>query len=64
MNSAQRHQAAALELRERKRTIDLLARAEHEELDAAWSGLASKPDVHPVRGTARAIRDMSRVLAR
>ncbi len=50
MNSAQRHHAAALELRERRRTIDLLARAVHEELDAAWSGLANKPDVHPVRG--------------
>jgi alpha-D-ribose 1-methylphosphonate 5-triphosphate synthase subunit PhnG len=50
MNSAQRHQAAALELAERKRTTDLLARAEHEELETAWNGLEAKPDVHPVRG--------------
>jgi alpha-D-ribose 1-methylphosphonate 5-triphosphate synthase subunit PhnG len=50
MNSAQRHEAAALELRERKRTTDLLAKAERQELDAAWSALESKPDIHPIRG--------------
>jgi alpha-D-ribose 1-methylphosphonate 5-triphosphate synthase subunit PhnG len=50
MNSAQRHEAAALELRERKRTTDLLAKAEREELDAAWTTLESKPDVHLIRG--------------
>jgi alpha-D-ribose 1-methylphosphonate 5-triphosphate synthase subunit PhnG len=50
MNSAQRHEAAALELRERKRTTDLLAKAERAELDAAWIALESKPDIHPIRG--------------
>lgn len=50
MNSAQRHEAAALELRERKRVTDLLARADLEELQAAWSALANKPEVQPVRG--------------
>jgi alpha-D-ribose 1-methylphosphonate 5-triphosphate synthase subunit PhnG len=50
MNSAQRQEATALELRERKRRIDLLARAEREELDAAWDALDSKPSVQLVRG--------------
>ncbi len=50
MNSAQRQEAAAIELRERKRTTDLLARAEREELDAAWNALAARPTVQPVRG--------------
>jgi alpha-D-ribose 1-methylphosphonate 5-triphosphate synthase subunit PhnG len=34
----------------RKRTVDLLARAEPAELDAAWQALADKPVVQPVRG--------------
>lgn len=50
MNSAQRHEAAAQERRERKRTADLLARADRDELDAAWDALPEKPAVQPVRG--------------
>ena len=50
MNSAQRHEAAAQQARERKRTADLLARAERAELEAAWSALSDKPAVQPVRG--------------
>jgi alpha-D-ribose 1-methylphosphonate 5-triphosphate synthase subunit PhnG len=50
MNSAQRHEAEAMEMRERKRVTDLLARAEREELDAAWEALLEKPAVQPVRG--------------
>jgi alpha-D-ribose 1-methylphosphonate 5-triphosphate synthase subunit PhnG len=34
----------------RKRTVDLLARAEPAELDAAWQALADKPVVQPIRG--------------
>ncbi|KWV41461.1 phosphonate C-P lyase system protein PhnG [Rhizobium altiplani] len=34
----------------RKRVIDLLARAERQELLAAWDKLAEKPAVQPVRG--------------
>jgi alpha-D-ribose 1-methylphosphonate 5-triphosphate synthase subunit PhnG len=34
----------------RKRTVDLLARAERQELDAAWQALDGKPVVQPVRG--------------
>ncbi|MGO4565830.1 phosphonate C-P lyase system protein PhnG [Rhizobium sp. 2YAF20] len=50
MNSAQRHEAEAMEMRERKRVTDLLARAEREELDAAWEALPERPAVQPVRG--------------
>src|ERR1700741_1942991 len=51
MNSAQRHEALALERRERKRTVDLLARADRDELDAAWNALAeTNPEVQAVRG--------------
>jgi len=50
MNSAQRHEAEAMEMRERKRVTDLLARAERDELDAAWETLPEKPAVQPVRG--------------
>jgi alpha-D-ribose 1-methylphosphonate 5-triphosphate synthase subunit PhnG len=50
MNSAQRHEAEAMEMRERKRVTDLLARAERDELDAAWEALPEKPAVQPVRG--------------
>ena len=50
MNSAQRQEVAAMEMRERKRVTDLLARAEREELDSAWEQLAEKPVVQPVRG--------------
>ncbi|PZM16106.1 phosphonate C-P lyase system protein PhnG [Rhizobium tubonense] len=50
MNSAQRHEVAAMEMRERKRVTDLLARAEREELDAAWEALTEKPVAQPVRG--------------
>ena len=50
MNSAQRQEAAAQERRERKRAADLLARAERDELDAAWEALSDKPKVQPVRG--------------
>jgi alpha-D-ribose 1-methylphosphonate 5-triphosphate synthase subunit PhnG len=50
MNSAQRHEAEAMEMRERKRVTDLLARAAREELDAAWEALPEKPTVQPVRG--------------
>jgi alpha-D-ribose 1-methylphosphonate 5-triphosphate synthase subunit PhnG len=50
MNSAQRHEAAAMEIRDRKRVTDLLAKAEREELDAAWEALAEKPVAQPVRG--------------
>lgn len=34
----------------RRRTASLLARAKTDELDAAWEGLPTKPDVKPVRG--------------
>ncbi|WFU09065.1 phosphonate C-P lyase system protein PhnG [Rhizobium sp. CB3090] len=50
MNAAQRQEAAAQERRERKRAADLLARAERDELDAAWEALPEKPVVQPVRG--------------
>ena len=50
MNSAQRHEAEAMEMRERKRVTDLLARAARDELDAAWEALPEKPAVQPVRG--------------
>ncbi|KQV84297.1 phosphonate C-P lyase system protein PhnG [Rhizobium sp. Root1220] len=45
MNEAARQAEAA-----RKRTADLLARAERQELDAAWHALDDKPVVQPVRG--------------
>ncbi|NTG50128.1 phosphonate C-P lyase system protein PhnG [Agrobacterium rhizogenes] len=50
MNSAQRQEVAAQERRKRKRTADLLARAERDELDAAWEALSEKPAIQPVRG--------------
>jgi alpha-D-ribose 1-methylphosphonate 5-triphosphate synthase subunit PhnG len=50
MNAAQRHEAAAQLQRERKRTLDLLARSERTELQVAWDALAEKPEVQPVRG--------------
>ncbi len=36
--------------RARKRTVDLLARAERQELEAAWQALAEKPVAQAVRG--------------
>ena len=50
MNSAQRHEAVAREIRTRKRVTDLLARAEPEELAAVWETLPEKPAANPVRG--------------
>jgi len=50
MNSAQRHEAAAREIRTRKRVTDLLAKAESEELTAVWETLADKPAAQAVRG--------------
>jgi len=50
MNSAQRHEAAAREIRTRKRVTDLLARTEAEELTRVWETLSDKPSAQPVRG--------------
>ncbi|MGA1802955.1 phosphonate C-P lyase system protein PhnG [Rhizobium sp. HT1-10] len=50
MNSAQRHEAAAREIRTRKRVTDLLARAEREELAAVWETLSERPVAISVRG--------------
>src|SRR5471030_2808194 len=50
MNSAQRHEAAAREIRTRKRVTDLLARTEAEELTRVWETLSDKPSSQPVRG--------------
>lgn len=50
MNSAQRHEAAAREIRTRKRVTDLLAKAERDDLTAAWEALADKPTAQAVRG--------------
>jgi alpha-D-ribose 1-methylphosphonate 5-triphosphate synthase subunit PhnG len=50
MNAAQRREAALLLVKERKRTTDLIARAERKELEAAFAALADKPEAQPVRG--------------
>lgn len=50
MTAAEKTEAAARTDDGRKRTVDLLARAETQELLAAWDGLAEKPAVQPVRG--------------
>lgn len=50
MNSAQRHEAAAREIRTRKRVTDLLAKAETDELTAVWETLGDKPTAQAVRG--------------
>ncbi|KQV31947.1 phosphonate C-P lyase system protein PhnG [Rhizobium sp. Root1203] len=53
MTSAKKNQAAGMTgpaESGRKRTADLLARAERRELEAAWEALADKPVVQPVRG--------------
>jgi alpha-D-ribose 1-methylphosphonate 5-triphosphate synthase subunit PhnG len=50
MNSAQRHEAAAREIRTRKRVTDLLAKAETEELIAVWETLGDRPAAQAVRG--------------
>lgn len=49
MTAAEKTEAAAQE-DGRKRTVDLLARAETQELLAAWDALAEKPAAQPVRG--------------
>jgi len=50
MTAAEKTEAAARTDDGRKRTVDLLARAETQELRAAWDALAEKPVVQPVRG--------------
>ncbi|MBB3388592.1 alpha-D-ribose 1-methylphosphonate 5-triphosphate synthase subunit PhnG [Rhizobium sp. BK275] len=50
MTAAEKTEAAARTDDGRKRTVDLLARAETQELQAAWDALAEKPVVQPVRG--------------
>ncbi|MDQ0563967.1 alpha-D-ribose 1-methylphosphonate 5-triphosphate synthase subunit PhnG [Rhizobium mesoamericanum] len=47
MSLAEKNEAAA---GGRKRVVDLLARAERQELVEAWDKLAEKPAVQPVRG--------------
>ena len=50
MTAAEKTAVAARTDDGRKRTVDLLARAETQELLAAWDALAEKPVVQPVRG--------------
>lgn len=50
MTAAEKADAAAQTDNGRKRTVDLLARAERQELLAAWDALAEKPAAQPVRG--------------
>lgn len=50
MNSAQRHEAKAREIRTRKRVTDLMAKATIEELTAVWETLVEKPAAQAVRG--------------
>lgn len=50
MTAAEKTDAAAQTDNGRKRTVDLLARAETQELLAAWDALAEKPVAQPVRG--------------
>ncbi|WP_183802637.1 phosphonate C-P lyase system protein PhnG [Rhizobium sp. BK316] len=50
MATAEKTEAAVQAEGGRKRTVDLLARAETQELLAAWDALAEKPIVQPVRG--------------
>jgi len=52
MTAAEKTEAAARAEGGRKRTVDLLARAETQELLAAWNALAERPVVQPVRGPA------------
>jgi alpha-D-ribose 1-methylphosphonate 5-triphosphate synthase subunit PhnG len=50
MTLAEMNEAKAEIESARKRTVDLLARAERQELDAAWQAFDDKPVVQPVRG--------------
>ena len=50
MATAENTEAAVQAEGGRKRTVDLLARTETQELLAAWDALAEKPIVQPVRG--------------
>jgi alpha-D-ribose 1-methylphosphonate 5-triphosphate synthase subunit PhnG len=50
MTLAEMNEAKAEIESARKRTVDLLARAERQELDAAWQALDDKPVVQSVRG--------------
>ncbi|MBB3461006.1 phosphonate C-P lyase system protein PhnG [Rhizobium sp. BK377] len=50
MAATEKTEAAARVESGRKRTVDLLARAETQELLAAWDALAEQPVVQPVRG--------------
>ncbi len=50
MTAAEKTEAATRTGDGRKRTVDLLARAERQELLAAWDALAEKPVAQPVRG--------------
>ncbi|WP_416065117.1 phosphonate C-P lyase system protein PhnG [Rhizobium sp. ZK1] len=50
MVTAEKTEAAVQAEGGRKRTADLLARAETQELLAAWDALAEKPVAQPVRG--------------
>ncbi|GAA3056216.1 phosphonate C-P lyase system protein PhnG [Rhizobium viscosum] len=50
MTAAEKTDAAAQAGNGRKRTVDLLARAETQELLAAWDALAEKPAAQSVRG--------------
>lgn len=50
MTAAEKTEAAAQTEDGRKRTVDLLARAETQELLAAWQALVEQPVVQPVRG--------------
>lgn len=50
MTAAEKTDPAAQTNNGRKRTVDLLARAERQELLAAWDALAEKPAAQPVRG--------------
>ncbi|WP_454853244.1 phosphonate C-P lyase system protein PhnG [Rhizobium binxianense] len=50
MTSAEQTHAAPKAATGRKRVVDLLARAERNELLEAFAALAEKPEVQPVRG--------------
>jgi alpha-D-ribose 1-methylphosphonate 5-triphosphate synthase subunit PhnG len=50
MNSAQRHEAKAREIRTRKRVTDLMAKATTEELTIVWETLTEKPAAQAIRG--------------
>jgi alpha-D-ribose 1-methylphosphonate 5-triphosphate synthase subunit PhnG len=50
MTLAEMNEAKAEIESARKRTVDLLARAEPAELDVAWQALADRPVAQPMRG--------------